>query len=86
MSYAYVIERERLFTEDGTQMLLKVRTKVERLIREAGAVRAQEAISGATGDTWLMMAALDYLVETGEIREITDKSVWGQHRVFVAAH
>ena len=43
-------------------------------------------ISGATGDTWLMLACLDYLVERGELREITaGMDVAGQHRVYVAA-
>lgn len=86
MSYAYILERERLFTEEGARILLGVRTKVQRLLHEAGAVRSQEAMSGITGDVWLMLAALDYLVEAGEIREVTDSTVWGQHRVFVAGH
>lgn len=84
--YAYADLRPDLFTERGTETLLKIRTNVQRLIREAGAVRAQEAWKGVGGDSWLMLAALDYLVERGEIREVTDESAWAQHRVFVSVN
>jgi hypothetical protein len=46
-------------------------------------VRSGEAISVVTGDSWTMLACLDYLVENGEIREITGSAVAGQNRVFV---
>jgi hypothetical protein len=80
---SYADHRAELFTDQGLTTLLKIQENVERLIGEAGAVRVQEAFKGVTGDTWLFMAALDYLVEKGEIREVTDSSVWGQYRVFV---
>lgn len=85
MGYVYQEHRPRLFTEDGVQFLMKLRDNVQRLCKLAGAVRASEAWNGAGGgDTWMMLAAIDYLVECGEIREVTPPgSVWGQHRVFV---
>jgi hypothetical protein len=84
MSYVYTEERPRLFDEDGVEVLSKVRRNVQRALEVAGAVRAMEAMTGVTGDDWLMLAALDYMVEKGEIREVTNEDqVWGQHRVFV---
>lgn len=82
--YDYQEQRSELFTESGVDMLLKIRANVENAIDSAGAVRAAEAWRDVTSDTWKMLAALDYMVERGEIREVTDGNVWGQHRVFVA--
>ena len=81
--YNYQNERPTLFTEEGMKMVLKIRDNVDRLLKEAGAVRSQEAQRGVTGDGWTMLAALDYLVETRYLVEVTGKGVWGQHRVFV---
>lgn len=82
--YTYEIERPKLFTEEGQVMLLQIRDNVKKLLSLAGAVRAQEAWKGVGGDGWLMLACLDRLVELREIREITDATVHGQSRVFVA--
>jgi len=67
-------------------MFLKVRDTVKHLLKEAGAVRMEEAISGVTGDSWQMLACVDRLVELGEIMELRYPSgePAGQHRVFVS--
>lgn len=83
MSYQYETEKPKLFTEEGQVGFLKTRDKVNELLKVAGAVRLQEAMS--TGDSWEQLARFDRLVELGEIREITDDDVAGQHRVFVKA-
>lgn len=85
MSYVYSEQRSELFTERGVEILLKVRANVRRALKVAGAVRAEEAISGVTGLNWTQFAALDYMVEKGEIREISEPGCAGQHRVFVSA-
>ena len=82
--YNYQETKQRLFTEDGQVMFLKVRDQVKKLLAEAGAVRAQEAWKGVCGDSWMMLACLDRLVELREIRELNDVKAPGQHRVFVA--
>lgn len=83
--YVYAEQRPALFTESGVEMLTSVRRAVEKALKLAGAVRAQEALSAASGDTWVQLAVLDYLVEKGEIREITTRDgLAAQHRVFVA--
>lgn len=84
MSYDYAEMRAQLFTESGVEQLTAIRRNVEQALRAHGAIRAQEAISGVPGDSWTQLAAIDYMVEKGEIREVTDpEKVWGQHRVFV---
>lgn len=85
MSYSYANERPQLFTERGVETLTLVRRNVERALKAAGAVRSDKAMTGAIGNSWTALAALDYMVEKGELREITDpEKVWAQHRVFVA--
>lgn len=51
MSYNYSEVKPRLFTEDGVNTFVKIRDKVNQLVEQAGAVRAQESMVNATGDT-----------------------------------
>lgn len=82
--YDYEKMKPSLFTEEGVEMLMSIRDRVRHLSELAGAFSAGAAIRDETGDTWQMLACVDRLVETGEIRELTDpSSVWAQHRVFV---
>jgi hypothetical protein len=84
MSYCYEKERPSLFTETGSATLIKVRDESRKLLDIAGAFAAQKAWDGCTGDSWLMMAALDYLVERGELQRVTPQgSTWAQNAVFI---
>jgi hypothetical protein len=83
MSYHYETEKPKLFTPDGVATLLKIRDNVDRHLKESGAVMAMRSWVGVSGETWLMTAALDYMVERGEIREVTGPGTMGQRRVFV---
>ena len=82
--YNYQTEKSKIFTEDGQETFLKVRDKVQQLLKQSGAVMMKNAISGVTGDSWMHLACVDRLVELKEIKEITQGNVAGQHRVFVA--
>lgn len=87
MSYSYEEMRPVLFTEEGIKTLAKVRRNVYPALHRAGAIRAAEAWDGVLGDSWLMLACIDYLVEQGEIREVTsDPRLFAQHRVYVRGH
>lgn len=81
--YNYQTEKSKIFTEDGQKTFLKIRDKVQQLLKQSGAVMLQNAISGVTGETWLQLACIDRLVELKEIKEITPSGVMGQDRVFV---
>lgn len=83
MAYDYSTQRPVIFTEAGQVMFLKVRDRVQELLKEAGAVRFQEITRRVSGDSWDMIACVDRLVELGELREVTaPNSVAGQHRIF----
>ena len=82
--YNYQTEKQRIFTEDGQEMFLKIRDNVQRLIKQSGAVMMANAINCVGGDSWMMLACVDRLVELREIREVTGIYVAGQHRVFVS--
>lgn len=84
MSYAYEELKPTLFTESGFERFIGIRDNFTSLLKRAGAVRMQEAISVATGDMWQMMACVDRMVEMGELVELTQSHAAGQHRVFVA--
>ncbi len=84
MGYKYEIEKPKILTDEGQRIFLKVRDRVHRLLDEAGAVMLHCAIKGETGDGWTLMAYVDRMVELGEIKEITNAQVAGQHRVFVS--
>lgn len=87
MSYDYAEERPGLFTEVGIATYIAIRDNAVYLLKTAGAFKAEKAFENATGSSWLMLAALDYMVEKGEIREVSQPGeVWGQHRVFVDGH
>ncbi len=83
--YVYKTEKPKIFTEQGVDDFIKVRDEVYRLLGNAGAFKMFSAHKKVSGDSWLMMAYVDRLVELGEIREITGNDVAGQDRVFVAA-
>lgn len=85
MSYVYADLKPDLLTDAGQQQFIRRRDKVLRLVTQAGAVTAEGAMSVMDGgDSWLMLAALDRMVELGDLIEIPNThSRIGQHRVFV---
>lgn len=81
--YNYETERPFLFTDDGQRMFLQIRDKAKRLLKEAGAFRAQELFTEVTGSSWAMIACIDRLVELGEIVCHNDApEVWSQFHVY----
>ncbi len=80
--YKYEIEKPKIFTEDGTKMLIQIRDKAKELIKLAGVVQSDKLMK-ISGNTWTMLACMDYLVENKELLEIPNTfSKAGQHRVF----
>lgn len=82
--YNYQNEKSKIFTEDGQVVFLKIRDKTQQLLKQSGAVMMSNILNGITGDSWLHLACVDRLVELGEIKEITNIGVAGQHRVFIS--
>ena len=79
MSYNYKEQRAELFTEEGVSVLLAVRDEAKRLIAISGAFNAEKAIRKASGSSWTMLAALDFMVERGELVRVQV----GRNDVFV---
>jgi len=73
--YEYINERPFVFTENGIKMLLKLRDRARELLGEAGAFREQELQNCVSGDSWHMLACVDYLVERGDIRRVCGDTV-----------
>ncbi len=82
--YNYQNEKSKIFTEDGQVVFLKIRDKTQQLLKQSGAVMMGNILNEITGDSWLHLACVDRLVELGEIEEITNGGVAGQHRVFIS--
>lgn len=82
MSYNYETEKQKLFTEAGQKLFLAVRDNVQELLRVAGAFRRSH-VQPKLGayDNWEVMAAVDRLVELGEIVKLP-RQCWGQYEVF----
>lgn len=82
--YSYEMMKPVLFSEEGLAMFTKIRDRVKMLLATSGAFTLGAAIRTMTGDTWTMVACIDHLKFTGEIREVTN-SVFGQNRIFIEA-
>ena len=74
MAYDYDSIRNELFTEEGVEVLMRVRDHSSKLLFSAGAYTFEKVTRTVTGDTWLMMAALDYMTERREIKLVYDPS------------
>jgi hypothetical protein len=83
MAYSYQEQRSRLFTDDGQRMFLRIRDEAQRLLKLSGAVTCEKLMVGS-GDSWVMLACIDRLVELGELRRVTTVgSCATQREVFV---
>jgi hypothetical protein len=83
MTYDYKTERPKIFTESGVAMLTEMTMIANRCIAQSGAVMMNKMMTA--GDSFMMLAVADYLVETKVLHEVTGPNVRGQDRVFVKA-
>ena len=84
--YVYEEVKKELFTEEGSVLFTAIRDNTLKLLNLAGAVSMDRAYStGRTANAWTMLACVDRLVETGEIREITQDGTFARHRIFFKA-
>jgi len=68
MEYNYEEHRKLVFTESGVETLRRMEVKIDNALELAGAFMSSNVMT--TGDSWTMLACLDYLVETGKIAEV----------------
>lgn len=84
--YSYADMRPKLFTEEAQREFIKVRDNAKSMLEQTGAFMGYTPFKGASvGDTFMMSAMLDRMIELGDLFEVTGPDVWGQHRIFVDA-
>lgn len=79
--YKYEEQKAAIFTESGARTLIEMRDKIKAALQSTGAFIVEKVM--VSGDSWTMLAVVDYLAELGEIREIKQERCAGQRRVFV---
>lgn len=81
MSYSYAEMKRKLFTDEGVLVVLIVHTKV--LNMNVGDLKTiGQLIEGIPGDSWVTLAAVDYLIKHDVLREIHQRGdVPAQHRI-----
>jgi len=83
MSYDYAAERYKVLTPEGQKQMFSIRRRMEEMIEYSGVVTLGKATSNEVGDSWTMMACVDYLVEMGEFVEVGLTGHYaGQDRIF----
>lgn len=72
MSYQYQHEKQGLFKEEEHKAFLVARDRFLKLIGTTGAARAGKFLHcwPNGGNSWTMMAGLDYMVECGDVRYV----------------
>ena len=80
MVYKYEEQKPEIYTDRGIDMLMRFLKAASKKFKTSGAFR-YDSIS-LSGDSWLHLAVVDYLVEIGDLKEIpTDGAT--QERIFV---
>ena len=79
--YNYKKQRFHVFSEEGQKLFLEIRDRTKILLKSSGAAKLENIISGSYGDSWIMLACVDRLVELNEIQEIPTTGTT-QHRIF----
>ena len=82
MAYDYDKMKKDLFTDDGQRKFLEIRDNVHKLLEISGAFMMNNAFKDITGDSFLMLACVDRLVELDEIKEVL-RDCATQYQVYV---
>lgn len=64
--YRYEEQRKEVFTPEGVELLFKISENV----RDREVFTINEAIKGLSGDSWTMLACIDYLVEIDKFKYV----------------
>jgi hypothetical protein len=82
--YDYLAEKPKLLTDEGQRLFLRFRDRAQVLLKTSGAARAHELMANFSGDSWVLLACIDRLVELGELRRIEQADhVATQHQIYV---
>ena len=78
--YKYEKERPEIFTERGTKMLVHIYQKI--VSSPNGLITVGDTVNGLTGDSFLMLACIDYLKEQNII-DVAERDGWTQGDIIV---
>ena len=67
MNYKYITEKPNIFLEENQALFLKMRDNIFKMLDNTGAFQVSYALT-ESGDSWLMFAMIDRLVELGELK------------------
>ena len=84
MTYKYSIEKQKIFTEEGVKKIIQIKDNAVRLISRSGAATVSNIIQDVGGDSFLLVACIDFLVETGYLKKVASGSMT-QHDVYILA-
>ena len=84
--YNYENERLKIYSEEGFEMFIKIRDEAKRLLDQAGAFRLDKVISKVAGESFMMLACIDNLVEQGKIKEVSQSGISTQHKIYTGRH
>lgn len=80
--YDYNTQKKNIFTVDGQNLLVKIRSNVAKLLLASGAFRMVFAFRDlGTYVAWDALACIDFMVEMGEIRMVHGDG--NQHSIFI---
>lgn len=82
MTYSYDDMKQNLFSDEGQRMFLAIRDRFQSLTSATGACTVAHVIKKQSGDSFLMLACCDRLVELGEA-EYLNTSRSFQERVLI---
>lgn len=81
--YDYQQEKPNVFKEQNQAAFLTVRDNAAKLFDIAGAARFDKLCEGISGDSFLMIAFVDRLVELHEIDCVSPEGTATQYRVYI---
>lgn len=80
--YKYRDERHTVFTDDGVEMLVQIREQAEKLFDIAGCATIENLIRPCLGDSFTMLACIDFLVEKGHIEKVHQNDISTQRQIY----
>lgn len=81
--YNYEEMKSEVFKEENQEMFLKILENSKTLIEQAGVATLGKIISKVCGDSFVMLACVDRLVEIGKLKEVKQAvAVQAQNRIF----
>ncbi len=80
--YEYRDERYRVFTDEGDEMIPEIKKEAKRLFEIAGCATIEKLISPCLGNSFTMLAVVDFLEERKFIRCIYQEGISRQRQIY----